>query len=226
MELEQESYYTLINTSSRRGKQDEKMKPWRGLTTKIRYGLAKLFFIERLFDFKRHARNKWTVEKEHYYCSIIYYWQRADKIYKISDEVINFIKKTMKNWRVEVTTRGKSLAEVKIKRGIFQVDTLSPLIFVIVIMPLNYMLRNAEDTKFINRKKKINHLIYMDDINLLAKNVKIIGNPNIRKEDEKTTRNQAILQKLHQKGKQHLGCPPRKWTTSNRPENKKNHVEA
>ena len=48
------------------------------------------------------------------------------KIYKISDEVINFIEKTMKTWRVELTAGGKNLAETKIQRGIFQGDALSP----------------------------------------------------------------------------------------------------
>ena len=48
------------------------------------------------------------------------------KMYKISDEVINFIEKTMKISRVELTAGGKSLAEAKIQRGIFQGDALSP----------------------------------------------------------------------------------------------------
>ena len=41
------------------------------------------------------------------------------KMYKISDEVINVIEKTMKTWRVELTAGGKSLAETKVQRGIF-----------------------------------------------------------------------------------------------------------
>ena len=35
-------------------------------------------------------------------------------MYKISDEVINFIEKTMKTWRVELTEGGKRFAEAKI----------------------------------------------------------------------------------------------------------------
>ena len=35
------------------------------------------------------------------------------KMYKISDEVINFIEKNMKTWRGELTAGGKSLAENK-----------------------------------------------------------------------------------------------------------------
>ena len=63
------------------------------------------------------------------------------KTYKISDEVINFIEKTMKTWRVELTAAGKSLTEAKIQRGIFQGDVLSPLLFIIAMMPLNHILR-------------------------------------------------------------------------------------
>ena len=61
-------------------------------------------------------------------------------MYKISDEVINFIEKTMKAWRVELTAAGKNLAETKIQSGIFQGDALSPLLFIIAMMPLNHIL--------------------------------------------------------------------------------------
>ena len=54
-----------------------------------------------------------------------------------------FIEKTMKNLRAELTTGGKSLAEVKIQRGIFQRDTLSPLIFLIAMIPFNHIFRKC-----------------------------------------------------------------------------------
>ena len=46
---------------------------------------------------------------------------------KLSDKDINFITKAMKKCKVEVTPGGKTLEEVKIRRGIFQGDTLSLL---------------------------------------------------------------------------------------------------
>ena len=64
-------------------------------------------------------------------------------MYKISDEVINFIKKTMKTWRVELLAGGRTLAEANIQRGIFQGDALSPLLFIIAMMPLNHILRKC-----------------------------------------------------------------------------------
>ena len=94
-------------------------------------------------------------------------------MYKIFDEVINFIEKTMKTWRVELTARGKSLAEAKVQRGIFQRDALSPLLFEIAMMPLNHILRKCTgEYKLSKPQEKVNHLMYMDDIKLFAKDEK------------------------------------------------------
>ena len=95
------------------------------------------------------------------------------KIYKIPDEVIKFTEKTMETCWVELIAGGKSLAEVKIQRGIFQGDTLSPLLFVIAIMSLNHILRKFTAWyKLSKSQEKINHLMYMDDIKQFAKNGK------------------------------------------------------
>ena len=95
------------------------------------------------------------------------------KMYKISHEVINFIEQTMKTWRVELTAGGRSIAETKIQRGIFQGDALLPLLFIIAVMPLNHKIRKcAAGYKLRRSQEKINHLMYMDDIKLFAKNEK------------------------------------------------------
>ena len=65
------------------------------------------------------------------------------KMYKILDEVINFIERTMKTWNVELTAGGRSLAEAKIQRDIFQGDAQPPLLFIIAMMPLNPELRKC-----------------------------------------------------------------------------------
>ena len=89
----------------------------------------------------------------------------------------------MKNWRVELTVGEKSLAETKIQRGIFQGDALSPLLFIIAMMPLNHILRKCTAGYKLSRsQEKINHLIYMDDIKLFAKKWKRTGNSNTQLE--------------------------------------------
>ena len=95
-------------------------------------------------------------------------------MYKISDEVINFIEKTMKTWRVELTVvEGRSLAEAKIQRGIFQGDALSLLLFIIAIMPLNRIHKKCTAGYKLSRsQEKINHPMYMDDIKIFARNEK------------------------------------------------------
>ena len=78
----------------------------------------------------------------------------------------------MKNWRVELTTGRKNLSEVKIQRKIFPGDVLSPLLFVIAMMPLSHILRKYTGGYKLYKFQQINHLMYMDDIKLLVKNEK------------------------------------------------------
>ena len=104
--------------------------------------------------------------------------QHCLKMYKISDQIVQFIKKTIQTWRVELT-EGQSLAEVKIQRGIFQGAALSPLLFVIAMMPLNHILSKCTARYKISKsQEKINPLMTLMTSNCLPK-TKRIGNPNI-----------------------------------------------
>ena len=76
----------------------------------------------------------------------------------------------MKRWRLNLTVGGKTLALVKMQIGIFHGDALSPLLFVIVMMPLNHILRKCTGGyEFTNTQEKINRRMYMDNIKLCAK---------------------------------------------------------
>ena len=55
------------------------------------------------------------------------------------------------------------LGEVEIKRGIFQRDSLSPLVFILALIPLSLILRQAKAAyEFSESKKKINHFLLME----------------------------------------------------------------
>ena len=65
------------------------------------------------------------------------------------------------------------LVEVEIKRGIFQGDSLSPLVFVLALIPLSLILRKAKAAyEFSESKEKINHLLFMDDLKLYSRSEK------------------------------------------------------
>ena len=138
-------------------------------------GTAELLYLDEHILSESKIRRKnlamaWIDYKKAYDMVLQTWIIKCLKMYKISHEVINFIEKTKKTWKVELTAGGKSLAETKIQRGIFQGDALSPLSFIIAMMPLNHILRKSTARyKLSWSQEKINHRIYMDDIKLFAK---------------------------------------------------------
>jgi len=100
------------------------------------------------------------------------------KTYGIAENIVHFIQKTMNSWNVWLHHKGIKLANIKIKRGIFQGDSLSPILFIMSLFPLSHVILNNElgykmkltkPTKENGSDKiRINHLLYMDDIKLYA----------------------------------------------------------
>ena len=81
-------------------------------------------------------------------------------MYKVPNQIIQFIEKTMQTRSVKLTAGGQSLAQVKIQRGIFQGDVLSPLLLEIAMMPLNHILKKSTTRyKHSKSQEKINHLM-------------------------------------------------------------------
>ena len=89
----------------------------------------------------------------------------------IDEGIRKLLENSMKKWSVELTCGSESLGDVGIKRGIFQGDSLSPLLFVACLIPLTYVLRRcAAGYEFSSNGSKINHLLFIDDLKLYAKN--------------------------------------------------------
>ena len=169
-----------INSTNKRRDLLLTNKPWieeqKGCRKGSR-GTAELLYIDKhiLNESKTRRKNiamAWIDYKKAYDMVQPSWIINSLKMYKISHEVINFIEKTMKTWRVEFTAGGRNLAEAKIQRGIFQ-EALSSLLFIIAMMPLNHILKKCTAGYKLSRsQEKINHLMYMDDIKLFAKNEK------------------------------------------------------
>ena len=76
----------------------------------------------------------------------------------------------MGKWKVELAAGRKMLAEIKIQRDISQRDSLLTLLFVLIMMPLNHILRKCVGGyKFTKSKEKINHFMNMDYLRYLPK---------------------------------------------------------
>ena len=63
------------------------------------------------------------------------------ELVQASDSILEFVKRSMANWQIELTSPGESLVKVNIRRWVFQGDSLSPLLFVIWMLPLTHVLR-------------------------------------------------------------------------------------
>ena len=167
-QIREEIYYSLTSRSLFSDEQKGCCKGSRGT--------AELLYIDQHILNESRTRRKnlamaWIAYKKAYDMVPHSWIINSLTMYKISHEVINFIDKTMKTWRGDLTAGGRTLAEAKIQRGIFQGDALSHLLFIIAMMPLNHILRKFTARYKLNRsQEKINHLMYMDDIELFATN--------------------------------------------------------
>ena len=94
------------------------------------------------------------------------------EIFGIANNVQDFLNNSIKSWKLELDASGKTL-EVDIRTGIFLGNTLSPLLFVLFMVPLTWLLRRANaGYEWGNKGFKLNHLLFMDDLKLFAKRTK------------------------------------------------------
>jgi hypothetical protein len=92
----------------------------------------------------------------------------------INNKVIAFTKKAMSYWRTRMCLYAENelieTEDIKIQCGIFQGDSLSPLLFCICLIPLIQKLNRLNTGyKEHTTKTKISHLLCMDDLKLIAK---------------------------------------------------------
>ena len=132
-----------------------------------------------LEDSRRRGRNlcmAW-VDYQKAYDSVPHSWiVRCLQLYKIHPSIIATIELQMAQWKTTINLhheRGTiTIDNIQIQRGIFQGDSLSPLLFCLAIDPLSKILNsspkgyNMSDGRRKDPAKTINHLLYMDDLKL------------------------------------------------------------
>ena len=90
------------------------------------------------------------------------------KMAQVGENIVTFLLKSMINWKKELASCGETLGLVDIRRGIFQGDSLSPLIFIVCMVPLTKILENAK-AGYTLGPVEINHLIFVDGLEVYGK---------------------------------------------------------
>ena len=92
------------------------------------------------------------------------------QMYKIHPLLITFIEESMSQWKTNMTLVHKEgvleTGPIRIKRGIFQGDSLSPLLFTMSLNPLSQELQKTGYGYQLDEQTKTNHLFYVDDLKL------------------------------------------------------------
>ena len=92
------------------------------------------------------------------------------EMFGIAANVKQLLLSSMEGWKTELTSCGQTLGGVDINKGISQGDGLSPLRFVLCMVPLSFVLiRSNAGYVRVGRESKINHLLFMDDLKLFGK---------------------------------------------------------
>ena len=100
---------------------------------------------------------------------MIYFFIECLDLFGVAENIQSLFVNSMEKWKVMLCSGNSELGEVQMKRGIFQGDSLSPLVFVLALILLSLILRKAKAAnEFSESKEKIKHLLFVDDLKLYS----------------------------------------------------------
>ena len=65
-------------------------------------------------------------------------------MFGLADNICNLLSQSMNHWKTVLSAGDQSLGTVDINRGIFQGDSLSPLLFIMIMAPLSMILKDEQ----------------------------------------------------------------------------------
>ena len=76
---------------------------------------------------------------------------------------------SVEKWKVMLCSGNSELGKLEVKQGIFQGDSLCPLVFVLALIPLSLISRKEKAAYEVSEsKEKINNLLFMDELKLYS----------------------------------------------------------
>ena len=112
-------------------------------------GTNELLYIDRAVIKEVKSRNKdlataWINYKKAY-DMVPYSWIiECLDLFGVAENIKILLVNSMEKWKVMLCSGNSELGEVGIKRGIFHRDSLSPLVFVLALIPSSLILRKAK----------------------------------------------------------------------------------
>lgn len=119
---------------------------------------------------KKNLSTAW-IDYKKAFDSVPHSWLlKCMEIYKVHPTLTQFIASSMAKWKTNMTLvhNGGVLetGPIQIKRGIFQGDSLSPLLFTMALNPISTELIKTGYGYQLDKETKVNHLFYVDDLKL------------------------------------------------------------
>ena len=135
--------------------------------------LINKIILEEVKSRKKNLSTAW-IDYRKAFDSVPHSWiARTLQMYKVNPAVTNFITNNMKSWTTYIQLQHSegtiNTRAINITNGIFQGDSLSPLLFCMALFPLSSLL-NETSYGYKCENITINHLVYIDDLKLYAKN--------------------------------------------------------
>ena len=123
---------------------------------------------------KHHNLSAAWIDYRKAFDSVPHKWiLKSLEIYKVSPMIRSFLQQAMTQWTTKLIlthSDGICVSErLSIDRGIFQGDSLSPLLFCLALVPISSELKSTTYGYKI-QNKTVSHLLYMDDLKLYGKN--------------------------------------------------------
>ena len=133
--------------------------------------LINKMILEHCRKMKRNLSTAW-IDYRKAFDRVPHSWiLKTMHMYKVSPTLINFLSHGMSTWKTTMIlnySTGKIVTNpISIKNGIFQGDSLSPLLFCLALAPLSNLLNNT-NMGYTVYEERLNHLFYMDDLKLYA----------------------------------------------------------
>ena len=82
-------------------------------------------------------------------------------LFGVAKNIKSLLVNSMEKWKVMLRSGRSELGEVEIKRGIFQGDSLSPLVFVLALITLSLILRKAKQHMSFQKAKRRLFVFYL-----------------------------------------------------------------